>query len=465
MNNLSGPAVEILKVAYVTEFGLDAEVTNCINMLYTLYPVTGPSDDAGVLGQPDVDGGAAAFSIFGISDQLFTTQTGNHTYIEKMAAYLDPSQITLGAMLTAITQTGGRARYVLTFTSGSSTFTVTADHVVLAIPFTTLRTCRHERRSAFSAVKRKCINELGYGQNAKLMCGFSSKPWRAQGSEGLTFTDLPYQSSWETSRLQPGNSGIITAYSGAPAPWRPATAPRRSSTTPSSRSGSRPSPYDPEDHGRREQRQRASRVLAGEPDDERVVRRVPRRPVHDDLRGRARALQQRPLLRRALQLGVRVRDPHRRLPGLHGRRRRDRARPSRSRSRSTSGRRAESAPIQSATEKPLRAVVELSRGAVGLTMKHALTALLLVGFAGCAPGGVSPPLPSNPVPLGAPPRARAGPDAGPPRAAPAPRPLRARSPEHHARRPHAHRRLLVAPGQGHPRSSRTLKRKTPMRMR
>jgi monoamine oxidase len=211
-NNLSGPAVDILTVAYVTEFGLDAEVNNCLNMLISLYPATGPGDDAGVLGNPNPEADAPGFSIFGVSDELYTTQTGNHAYIENMAAFLNPSQITLGAMLTQITQTPG-GQYVLTFTSGGSTFTVTADHVVLAVPFTTLRAV-DTSAIAFPAVKRKAINELGYGSNAKLMCGFSSKPWRTQGSEGLTFTDLPYQSSWETSRLQPGSSGIITVFTG-----------------------------------------------------------------------------------------------------------------------------------------------------------------------------------------------------------------------------------------------------------
>ncbi|MGO8999680.1 MAG: flavin monoamine oxidase family protein [Polyangiaceae bacterium] len=211
-NNLSGPAVDILTVAYVTEFGLDAEVNNCLNMLLTLYPATGPSDDAGVLGNSNPDGGAPGFSIFGVSDELYTTQTGNHTYIDKMAAYLNPAQITLGAMLTRITQTAA-GKYVLDFASGGSSFTVTADHVVLAIPFTTLRTV-DTSTIAFPTAKRKAINELGYGNNAKLMCGFSSKPWRSQGSEGLSFTDLPYQSSWETSRLQPGASGIITVFTG-----------------------------------------------------------------------------------------------------------------------------------------------------------------------------------------------------------------------------------------------------------
>jgi monoamine oxidase len=47
------------------------------------------------------------------------------------------------------------------------------------------------------------------------MAGFSSRPWReVHKSNGETFTDRPYQATWETSRLQPGKSGILTNFTG-----------------------------------------------------------------------------------------------------------------------------------------------------------------------------------------------------------------------------------------------------------
>jgi monoamine oxidase len=64
------------------------------------------------------------------------------------------------------------------------------------------------------APKTLAIKELGYGTNAKLMVGFSSRPWRDAGSNGETITDLPFQGTWETSRLQPGTNGIITNFTG-----------------------------------------------------------------------------------------------------------------------------------------------------------------------------------------------------------------------------------------------------------
>src|SRR5262249_49245920 len=68
---------------------------------------------------------------------------------------------------------------------------------------------------ALPDIKKKAISELGYGTNAKLMLGFASRPWRAAKSNGSIYTDLStLQNTWETSRLQPGSSGILTDFTG-----------------------------------------------------------------------------------------------------------------------------------------------------------------------------------------------------------------------------------------------------------
>jgi monoamine oxidase len=60
----------------------------------------------------------------------------------------------------------------------------------------------------------KAIQELGYGTNAKLMVGYKSRLWQEANSDGSTYTDLPYQNTWDTSLGQPGKSGIITNFTG-----------------------------------------------------------------------------------------------------------------------------------------------------------------------------------------------------------------------------------------------------------
>ena len=46
------------------------------------------------------------------------------------------------------------------------------------------------------------------------MTGYRSRPWRAQGSNGESFSDLAYQNTWDTAQMQPGAHGILTEYTG-----------------------------------------------------------------------------------------------------------------------------------------------------------------------------------------------------------------------------------------------------------
>jgi monoamine oxidase len=75
-----------------------------------------------------------------------------------------------------------------------------------------------------SKLKQEAIARLGYGNNSKVMYGFTERWWRNPlvglpvTSNGSIFTDLPLQCTWESSRGQPGESGILTNYlGGAPA--------------------------------------------------------------------------------------------------------------------------------------------------------------------------------------------------------------------------------------------------------
>ncbi|HVK68685.1 MAG TPA: NAD(P)/FAD-dependent oxidoreductase [Polyangium sp.] len=189
----SGPVRTLLEVAYNIEYGLEPDVTNVLNMLFLISTDT------------------SSFEVFGDSDELFHAKDGNDAFPTRLAEDLNPEQIELEAALVSLREEAD-GRYVLTFSRGSGTFEVTADHVVLALPFTKLREVTLD--VDLPDVKKRAIAELGYGTNAKLMVGFSSRPWRDAGSNGETFSDLPYQSSWETSRLQPGASGILTNFVG-----------------------------------------------------------------------------------------------------------------------------------------------------------------------------------------------------------------------------------------------------------
>lgn len=84
--------------------------------------------------------------------------------------------------------------------------------VLLAIPFTTLREVHLD--VPLPAVKQRAIRELHYATNAKLMIGFDRRVWRAQNANGSTYADLPFQTTWETTRQQSGTGGILTNFTG-----------------------------------------------------------------------------------------------------------------------------------------------------------------------------------------------------------------------------------------------------------
>ena len=173
----------VVDVAFTTELGRECDEQSAFNLLY-LY-------------EPLLDQGRH-YSPVGGSDERFHVRGGNDLVATRLAAGLD-GQLELGARLEAMS--GGDGDYTLTFRRGASTFEVRASHVVLAVPFTTLREVA--LRVELPAVKRRAIAELAYGTNTKLMMGFRERPWRTtHDSNGVVVSDLPFQTSWEGSRLQ-----------------------------------------------------------------------------------------------------------------------------------------------------------------------------------------------------------------------------------------------------------------------
>ncbi len=135
---------------------------------------------------------------------------GNQQITDRLTQIIE-DQIHLGHCLAAIRE--GLHGYRLTFErAGQGHVEVQADFVLLTLPFTLLREV--DIQAALPPVKRRTISELGYGTNAKLILGFQSRFWRAQGYNGDFFTDEPFQSGWDSSRLQAGAAGSLTLFLG-----------------------------------------------------------------------------------------------------------------------------------------------------------------------------------------------------------------------------------------------------------
>lgn len=155
---------ELLTAAYLAEYGMDVKNQSTLNMLTFINTLT--------------DNG---FEVFGDSDERYRIEGGNSKLIEAIVKALPPDTINKNKKLVSIKQQG--ELYELVFDEGSI---VTAKYVVLTLPFTQLRKVSISLDS-MSPKKRKCIDELGYGNNTKLVLIYDGRPWREGTAKAMGY--------------------------------------------------------------------------------------------------------------------------------------------------------------------------------------------------------------------------------------------------------------------------------------
>jgi monoamine oxidase len=188
---MSSKLGQLLDVAYNIEYGGECSVQSSLNMLYLL----------GYSGQGQL-------RIFGPSNEKYHVVGGNDQIPERLAANLN-GQVNMGHELTAVARNAD-ATWTLSFANGKTT---KADRVVIAIPFTILRSV-DLKKAQFETRKLRAINELGMGTNSKMHVGFKNRFWRDLGANGETYADTGYQNTWEVSRGQGGATGLLVNYTG-----------------------------------------------------------------------------------------------------------------------------------------------------------------------------------------------------------------------------------------------------------
>jgi monoamine oxidase len=193
---ISSKLGQLLEVAYVIEYGAEANVQSSLNLLYLL----------GYSGQ-------GQFNVFGKSNEKYHVRGGNDQITTLLGAAL-AGQIELSQELVSIKLASDGRTYSLTFRTGSGRKTVAADRVVLALPFSILRSSVNYAKAGFEPLKATAIEELGMGTNSKLQLQFDRRYWEELRCNGETFTDNGYQSTWDVTRAQPGDSGILVDYTG-----------------------------------------------------------------------------------------------------------------------------------------------------------------------------------------------------------------------------------------------------------
>ena len=192
---IGSPLGQLLQVAYTIEYGAECDVQSALNLIYLLgYNSPGQ------------------FTVFGQSNEKYHVRGGNDQIVTRLANLLG-SQVITGRSLVALRRNPA-GTYTLTFQVNHHFTDVTADRVVLALPFSILKDSVDLTEAEFSELKMIAIEELAMGSNSKLNLQFNSRPWVPLRCNGETYSDRGYQATWDVTRAQPGAAGILVDYTG-----------------------------------------------------------------------------------------------------------------------------------------------------------------------------------------------------------------------------------------------------------
>ena len=191
---ITGWLYRFLDMALVAEYAMASEEQSALNLLVLLStPIRYDQH----------------YHLFGAEHEVMKIKGGTSALSEALAATITDS-IRTGWALKKITKDG--EQQYLTFDSPEGERIVAADLVILALPLPVLRTI--ERSFRFPERKERSIAETGFGNAAKVAMGFSSRPWREQGFQGYTFTDVNDTVIWDSTQGVDIPGGSLTFIGG-----------------------------------------------------------------------------------------------------------------------------------------------------------------------------------------------------------------------------------------------------------
>jgi monoamine oxidase len=133
---------------------------------------------------------------------------GNDGIVSGMEAELPAGTLKYNSPVSAIVKNSD-GTYKLTVKSGSKSTTVTVDHVVIAIPFTSLRSNVNLSKAGLSPLKMTAIQNLGMTTTGKVILQFNGHPW-SQYNYQYVLVDSPTSWWWEAN-YQTNNNTSPTA--------------------------------------------------------------------------------------------------------------------------------------------------------------------------------------------------------------------------------------------------------------
>jgi monoamine oxidase len=188
---------QLIEAAFAEENGADADRQGALNLITTL------ADDA-----------RNNFNLYYTdSDQRFHVRGGNDKIVTSLHQRLG-ARTQLSMPLVAIaTLPDGTVR--LSFKKDAATVDKVYDRVILALPFAVMRAAVDYKQAAFQPLKNRAIETLPIGASTKFQMQFTRRLWTESGCNGeMRVPSRTFQTTWEVTRKQPGDNGILNFFSG-----------------------------------------------------------------------------------------------------------------------------------------------------------------------------------------------------------------------------------------------------------
>lgn len=197
----ASPLGKFLDVAYNVEYGAETTKQSSLALILLLGYQPNPGH----------------FNVWGLSDERYHIVGGNDQLPQAIAASLPSGSVQTGWRLLAV-RANADGTQTLTFDGGR---TVTADQTILTVPLPVLQGLDLSR-AGFDARMTSLLRDARMGHVTKLNMQFTSRPWVGTGpwpgvSAGDCFTDQAWQQCWDTTKGQPGTTGVLIQYSGGDA--------------------------------------------------------------------------------------------------------------------------------------------------------------------------------------------------------------------------------------------------------
>jgi monoamine oxidase len=202
-------------------FGLDTRIQSSLNLVYTFGSWFSEDEQD----SEDDDQPTSSRPMQG----SLRIAGGNQQLPLAIASSLPEGCMQLNHQLVAIKRNSNNA-IILSFTTPTGPLEVICDHVILTLPFSTLRHVDYQQ-AGFDALKQTAITELGYGTISKLFLQFDMPYWYQDGpwprvNNGFFITDLDIQTLWDGSLGQTGSHGMLVNFTSGQrgAAYAPSTA-------------------------------------------------------------------------------------------------------------------------------------------------------------------------------------------------------------------------------------------------